>query len=309
MRECEANVVSSGATPSGGTKIEGAWPVMVLAHNEAKRIVACLDSLFAADPGRKLNAFVMANGCTDRTEDIVREYGKSHDGVNVVSIKMGDYCNAWNVFIHHIVPAYAPDSEAYFFMDGDCRVWPGSFSVLAKAFADNPEANAAGSIPMSGRSQEQDSRLMMEGRTFYANLYALKGRFVRELQEKAVRLPLKFEGDDGLIAALVKWDLDPRRDWNDNRIVPCANAGFTFDPVSPLDIHAWKPYLRRLVRYGRRRYEFELLGPRLKKLGLEGLPEHASELYKDAKKLKLRWQGIYTITNWIALMQLRKYAE
>src|SRR5262249_5530323 len=160
--------VTSGAAPSSGVKIHGAWPVMVLAHNEAKRIVPCLDSIFAADSDRKFNVFVMANGCTDATEDIVREYGKTRAGVNVVSIKVGDYCNAWNVFIHHIIPEYAPDSEVYFFMDGDCRAAPNSFSVLAKALADNPEANAAGSIPMSGRSQAHDAKVMMELRTFYA---------------------------------------------------------------------------------------------------------------------------------------------
>ena len=180
---------------------------------------------------------------------------------------------------------------------------------MAKALESDKEANAAGSIPMSGHSQEQHARSALESRTFNANLYALKGRFVKQLQGKGVRLPLKLEGDDGLIGALVKWDLDPRRQWDHRRVVPCGDAGFLFDAVSPLDIHAWKPYLRRLIRYGRRRYEFELLLPRLKKDGLLGLPEHISEIYSDAKRLKLRWQGIYTITNAIALMQLRKYAK
>lgn len=309
MRACEEHVVSSGGVPATGAKIPGAWPVMVLAHNEAKRITRCLDSVFASDPGAKLNVFVMANGCTDATEDIVRDYGTKHPGVNVVSIKMGDYCNAWNVFIHHIVPKYAPDAEVCFFMDGDCRVHPGSFSELARGLAGDDQANAAGSIPMSGRSRVEDTRSMVEGRSFYANLYALKGRIVREMAQKNVRLPLKLEGDDGLICALVKWDLDPRREWNDRRVVPCPKAGFLFEPVSPFDIHAWRPYLRRLVRYGRRGYEFDLLGPRLKKRGLEGMPEHISEIYTDADKLKLRWKGIYTITNLIALRQLRKYAK
>jgi glycosyltransferase involved in cell wall biosynthesis len=308
MRPSEQNIVSSHASRSEGVRIEGAWPIMVKAHNEAKRIVACLDSIFASDPDRKLNVFVMANGCTDSTEDVVREYGKKQLGVNVVSIKMGDYCNAWNVFIHHVVPRYAPDSEVYFFMDGDCRVFPGSLSELARGLAENEDANAAGSIPMSGRSQSEDARTMIEGRSFYANLYALKGRFVRDLQKKNARLPVKLEGDDGLIGAFVKWNLDPRQDFDDRRVIPCPKAGFTFDPVSPFDIHAWRPYLRRLIRYGRRRYEFELLGPKLKEEGLGALPEHISEIYGDANNLKLRRQGIYTITNWIALRQLRKYS-
>jgi hypothetical protein len=222
---------------------------------------------------------------------------------------MGDYCNAWNVFIHDTVPQYAPNSDVYFFMDGDCRACLGSFSELAKGLAENPEANAAGAPPMAGHSMEQDTRKMMEARSFYANLYALKGRFVREVQTKHVRLPLKLEGDDGLLGALVKWDLDPRREFNHDRIVPCPKDGFTFNPVSPLDFGAWKTYLRRLIRYGRRAYEFEMLGPRLKKGGIQALPVHISEIYPDAKNLKLRWQGIYTITNLIALRQLKKHAK
>lgn len=299
----------SDANHADATRAETPWPVMVLAHNEAKRIVACLDSIYAADPGQKFSIFVMANGCTDNTEDIVREYGKTHDGVHVVSIRLADYCNAWNVFIHDTVPTQAPNSDVYFFMDGDCRAWPRSFSELAKALAQNAEANAAGSVPMAGRNKEKDARKMVEGRSFFANLYALKGRFVRELQAKRVRLPVGLEGDDGLLGALVKWDLDPRREWNNDRVVPCTKAGFTFDPVSPLDFGVWKTYLKRLIRYARRHYEFEMLRPRLKRDGLQGLPEHVSEIYSDAKDLKLRWQGIYTITNWVALRRLRRHAK
>ena len=44
-----------------------AWPVMVLAYNEERHIAACLDSIFASDPGRRFEVYVMANGCTDRT--------------------------------------------------------------------------------------------------------------------------------------------------------------------------------------------------------------------------------------------------
>ena len=50
------------------------WPVMVLAHNEERHIAACLDSIFAADPEREFDIFVMANGCTDRTVEIVSKY-------------------------------------------------------------------------------------------------------------------------------------------------------------------------------------------------------------------------------------------
>jgi glycosyltransferase involved in cell wall biosynthesis len=286
--------------------MKSTWPVMVLAHNEEKKIRACLDSIYEADPEAAFDIFVMANGCTDRTEDIVRAYAKDHEGVHLVSIGLADYCNAWNVFIHETAPVHVPNSEIYFFMDGDCRACPRAFSELARVLSEHPEANAAGAVPRAGRSKDRDTADMMQRRVFVANLYALRGTFVRQLQAARVRLPVGLEGDDGLIGAFVKWDLDPKREWNDERIVPCPSAGFTFDPISPLDIRVWRTYFRRLVRYARRRYEFQLLGPRLKRQGLAGLPADITEIYAGAKDIRLRWQGLYTIPSFIALRRMRR---
>ncbi len=283
---------------------------MVLAHNEATRIVACLDSIFAAEPDRRFSIFVMANGCTDDTEKIVSQYAETHDGVKLISIAIGDRCNAWNVFVHETVPAHVPRGDVYFFMDGDCRACPGSFTELAKGLADNPGANAAGAPPMCGRDMERDAKELLDGRRIVANLYALSGRFVRDIRAKGVRLPLGLDAaDDGLIGALAKWDLDPRNEWDHARVVPCPKAGFLFDSLSPTNWKDWKQYWRRLVLYGRRHYDNQLLGPRLKKEGIAGMPERISDLYSDAEKLSLRWQGIYTITNFVALRRIQKKAR
>ena len=45
------------------------WPVMILAHNEERDIVRCLDSLHEAEPQASFRAFVVANGCRDRTAE------------------------------------------------------------------------------------------------------------------------------------------------------------------------------------------------------------------------------------------------
>jgi glycosyltransferase involved in cell wall biosynthesis len=283
---------------------------MVLAHNEARNIVACLDSIYAAEPGQEFSIFVMANGCTDDTEKIVEEYAGTHAGVKLVSIAMADRCNAWNVFMHVTAPAHAPGRDVYFFMDGDCRACPGSFSELAKGLAENIGANAASAPPACGRDKERDAKALVENHCIVANLYALSGRFVQDIQAKGVRLPLGLDAaDDGLIGALAKWDLDPRREWNTDRIVPCPKAGFLFDSLSPTNLKHWKQYWRRLVLYGRRHYDNQLLGPRLKKEGIGGMPERISDLYVDTNKLRLRWQGIYTIPNFVALKGIQRKAR
>jgi len=131
---------------------------MVLAHNEERHIEACLDSIFAADAGAPFQVFVMANGCTDRTEALVTAYGQRNARVHLVSIKLGDKCNAWNVFVHETVPATCPGQDVYFFMDGDARATPHSFSAMVKVLAAEPQANAVGAPPASGRSMRASSR-------------------------------------------------------------------------------------------------------------------------------------------------------
>lgn len=289
---------------------ESAWCVMVLAHNEERRIEACLDSILASDTGRAVDVYVMANGCTDRTEDLVRAYRKHRPSVHLVSIALGDKCNAWNVFVHDTVPRYCPGRSIYFFMDGDARAISGSLGALESGLTSNPRAHAASAPPASGRSMAEDRRELVEGRHLVANLYALRGDFVRRLCEEQVRLPLKLEGDDGLLGILVKWDLKPESGvTKDELIEPCPDAGFIFDSVDWLDTAEWRGYWRRLVRYGRRRYEFELLGRRLRRDGVKGLPTDISLLYSDADTLRLRWQGLQTLPNWVALREIRSVGE
>ncbi len=281
--------------------------MMVLAHNEEKHIVACLDSLFNGEPGQPLEVYVMANACTDRTEDLTRAYAARRPEVHLVSIALGDKCNAWNVFIHDIVPARCPGRSVYFFMDGDARSTPGSLAVMATALEDESYAHAASAPPASGRNAAHDRRELLEQRGLVANLYALRGRFVPRLIADGVRLPLKLEGDDGLLGALIKWDLDPKNNQFDHkRVTPCPNAGFEFESVSPFSVSGLTGYWKRAVRYGRRRYEFELLGKELKRKGLQGMPLDITQTYSNADKLALRRDGIYTIANWFALREMRK---
>ncbi len=281
------------------------WPVMVLAHNEERRISACLDSILAADPDRRFEIYVMANGCTDRTEAIVQVYGLERPEVHLVSIALGDKCNAWNVFIHDTVSESCPGRDIYFFMDGDATAAPGAFKAMARGLDSTPHANAAAAVPLAGRNAERDRAAMIREHALVANLYALRGSFVERLQAHGVRVPLKLEGDDGMVGAFVKWNLEPTQGTDDERIVVCPDAGFRFEPFTPARPSDWKVYWKRAVRYGRRNYEFRLLGPLIETHGLPAVPADVTEVYPGAERLGLRWQGLYTLTNWVALRQMR----
>ena len=283
--------------------------VMVLAHNEAKQIEACLDSLRSAAPGCNVLAYVMANGCTDNTEEIVTNYAAKNGGVELVSIAMPDKCNAWNVFVHETLAPSATD-DIYFFMDGDAQASPAAFTAMAAMLAKDPVAMAVGAVPGSGRSMASDRRQMLEERHLVANLYALRGSFVRRLQQLGVRLPLGLEGDDGLIGALVKWNLNPQgRDWVDQRIAVCDEAKFTFESLSWARPSHWRSYFKRGMRYARRPYEFELIGNQLRAHGVNGMPPSIRDVYKHSASSKFRWRGLYSLHSWLALRTIQRHAE
>lgn len=295
------------ASYESATAASAPWCVMVLAHNEERRIRDCIESLFAGEPGRALDVYVMANGCTDATEAIVRDIRRTRPSVHLASIALGDKCNAWNVFIHETVPRLCPGRGVYFFMDGDARIEGGSLTALERGLEANPFAHAASAPPASGRTMQRDREALITGRHLVANLYALRGEFARRLHAEEVRLPLKLEGDDGLLGILVKWDLRPQQnEEDDRRIEPCPSAGFTFESVDWREVREWRGYWRRLVRYGRRRFEFQLLGPRLKNHGMAALPPDISQVYPDAGMLRLRWEGLQTLPNWFALREMRR---
>ena len=77
-------------------------------------------------------------------------------------------------------------------------------------------------------------------------------------------------------------------------------------PFRPAD---WTAYWKRAVRYGRRRYEFESLARILKTGGIAALPTDITQLYRGADSLRLRWQGLYTLTNLIALRRMRRLGQ
>src|SRR3569833_1131597 len=123
------------------------WPDAVFAHNEARNIIACLDSLQAAAT-HPLACYVLSNACTDRTEALVREYAADHPHVHLMSIELGDTANAWNVFVHEIA---ACTETPCFCLDGVVLSVAGSLVAMAHALALHPQAYGVSAEPLSGR--------------------------------------------------------------------------------------------------------------------------------------------------------------
>lgn len=282
--------------------VSAPWPVAVFAHNEARNIVACLDSLQAASAVPP-TCHVLANACTDATESLVRNYARTHPGVHLVSIAVGDKANAWNVYVHEAAP---PGQAAYFFMDGDVRATPGALDVMARALEGEPHANGVSALPMSGRGVEAFRRDMLRDRGVAGNLYGLRGVFVERIRARGIHMPVGTIGEDALMGAMLKWDLCGDTRWDDARVVVAREAGFEFDSVSPWLPREWKKYFRRRVRYSVRGYQNKMLGRAIQPAGFEALPHHVRELYPQyGDVLKLEWRGVDTLFDWLAMREIQ----
>jgi glycosyltransferase involved in cell wall biosynthesis len=288
----------------GANEMDESWPVAVFAYNEGENIVRALDSLIAAADGHPIQAFVLANGCTDDTENQASQYAATHAHVQVVSIARGDKANAWNVFVHEVVST----SDPVFFMDGDVELLPGALPALAEALANAPHANAVTALPAAGRSRQRTWDSFVSGAPgLQGTLYALRGIFVRRLREMAVRMPVGYMCDDDLICSLALWDLDPSQGWDDNRVAVAwdERARFRFRPFSPLSPRDVYKHWRRVQRNSLRRYHAKMLGPLLKDNGLAAMPTDVHELYKHDNLCHLEWRGFGTLPDWLALRRIR----
>ena len=279
------------------------WPVAVFAYNEAEHIVRCLESIRAAADGHAIAAYVLINGCTDNTAEVVAEFAEHNTWVVPVNIDRGDKSNAWNVFVHDCAPA---DSDVYFFVDGDVRIAPHALPALAAGFA-GPEINAAAGVPGSGRNRAAMIDAMKTEGGLSGNLYALSGSFVGRIRDQGVRLPVGFIGEDSLIGALSAWDLDPvGQPWDRTRTATCEDARFMFDTLSPFNPADWRLYWRRRINYGVRDFQNKSLRNILKARGVQGMPAEAKALFPDRSALRPRWSGLNTLFLWLAARRLRR---
>jgi glycosyltransferase involved in cell wall biosynthesis len=279
------------------------YAAAVFAHNEKKNLIACLESIDGSELAKDLDVFVLANGCSDGTEELVRRYARLHDNVHLVEIQKGDKANAWNIFVHE----YAPNAQTYFFIDGDVCVDQGALKLLSIALSNNPIAHIASAVPGSGRNREIQAHELVETRGVHGNLYAIRGLFLNEIRKKKIRLPIGFVREDGLIGALAKWDLAPDKNkWNQERIVPIIDAMFLFDSLRPLNHHDIFKYLKRRVRYSIGHMETAMLRIQLKRFGLSGIPTDVKELYSMVEVPPLQWRGLNTLFDWAAIRKIKK---
>jgi len=278
--------------------------VAVFAYNEEDGIIACLDAIGACAGEAEVTVHVLINGSTDGTERLVRGYRPNGFALRPVVIKRGDKANAWNVYTHEIAPE---DAAVHVFTDGDMQMAPGSIAGFVERFAAEPEANGCAGLPITGRSREQFRRKLREKREMAGNLYALRAGCVMAFRQRGVRLPVGMFGEDGLVATLVKYDLDTLGPRRDERIALSERGGFAYASLSPLRPADWRIYRNRRMRYAVRRQQANMLYPLLFSKGVQAMPAHVVDLYRQNHALmEFRWNGIDTYFDWVACKRIRR---
>ncbi|MCF2946635.1 glycosyltransferase [Paraglaciecola aquimarina] len=280
------------------------YALAIFAYNIDQSIEACLNSVLRNGLDEHFTIFVLANGCTDNTESIVKILQAKHSHIELVSIKKADKCHAWNKYVHEI----APEVETHFFIDGDVEVTPGSLWKMAQLIHADPRINLVGGVPVVGRDKDAwTSRMYTYGRVS-GGLYTMSNEFLQRLKSEGITMPVGFVGEDFLISELAK-SLSDFRQFNRPsihlKIEP--KAGFSFRSLSKKRIADYLQYARRLIRYRIRDYELSMLLHRFEYFNGIDLPNSVQDLYNQTKVLPdYYWRGKFTPIDWIAVYKIRR---
>ncbi|KPF88636.1 hypothetical protein IP81_17755 [Novosphingobium sp. AAP83] len=248
--------------------------VVVLAHNEQRRIGRCLASLPRDDPEYEIH--VVVNGSSDGTAAIVAEAAALHGNLKLHDWAEPGKARSWNRMVLGLL---APGFEAVVLVDGDAEVAAGSFDALRLALATHPEARAASALPLNGRRVAHYRQAMLDSHGIFGDLYALRGEFVDRMRDSGLRLPVDLIGDDGLVGALAKTNLGPLADWAEQGICPTEAAGFLCEPLALADWRSWRMQYKRMINYAVRHFQDLIITDILRRNGPAGLPEQLAMLY------------------------------
>jgi glycosyltransferase involved in cell wall biosynthesis len=248
--------------------------IAVLAHQEEARIATCMNSLPLGDAGAVIH--VIVNGSTDRTAHIARDIAKLHNNVTVHEFAEGGKSRSWNRFVFDTLEAF---HLVHVFVDGDAEVAAGSINALASSLGSNPHANAASALPLNGRKVEHYQAAMRNEHGLFGDLYALRGDFLKRMKARQIRLPDDLVGDDGLLAAMAKTNLENEGNWDDSRVVVCEGAGFLCEPVRLADPKSWQLQYRRMINYSVRHLQNRMISKIMRTGGPKLLPKQMVELY------------------------------
>lgn len=249
------------------------YNVVMFAHNEEKNIHKSIESILSNVDENLETFYVIANGCTDKTEEIVNSIAKKNSKLSLLSLTLGDKCNAWNTYIHEL----APEVDMHFFVDADVAFTKQVFAKMATTLFNTKESIAIAGLPFSGRHKEFYRGLVIDGVCLFGNCYGIRQEFINLAREKSFKLPIGLGWIDSIITKAINCNITNQYDTIDNRITHDLECGYTFDSLRFYKLDDIKLYISRIARYT----VGKLQEKELNKLEFNQYPETLSEINKN----------------------------
>ncbi len=142
------------------------YSIIIPAHNEEKYIGKTLDSLRNLT-GAAYEVIVVANGCTDKTEETVKSWqGKEKPEIQLLSLP------AANASVARNAGALKSSGNTLIFLDADTRVGADFFHAVEHGFTNEC---AVASVKSSPNTATLPFRLMLGFKNFYLSAGLYKG--------------------------------------------------------------------------------------------------------------------------------------
>lgn len=225
------------------------YNIVMFAHNEAENLVRSLPAVHG-NCDEELHEFhLIANGCSDATvaeaQRIKQEMKFSE--MHITDLSLGDKCNAWNHYVHHIAD---PGIPCHFFIDADVHFSPLCFPRLAnRLITAHPPANIVAGMPLSGRNVDFHRMLVRERACFFGNLYGMHSNYLELLRRRNFHLPVGLCWIDSFLTKAANTDLTFTPENLPGRVVYEDGVGFAFESLSHFRWSDIRLYRNRIARY------------------------------------------------------------
>nr|WP_166180523.1 glycosyltransferase family 2 protein [Altererythrobacter segetis] len=192
--------------------------VGILARNEEAGIAQVIDDLrqqtLLTEGDLRVQVHVVANACTDRTVEVARQsfdagkFAQLGVDATVHELLQGGKSNAWNEFIHRIVP---DATDFVILLDGDIRIPERrSLKLMVQELAASPNAVVAVDRSVKDIELEQPSGLVEKLIKFATGTAtdprtAIAGACycVRYSEVRRIWMPIGLPGEDGFLRAML----------------------------------------------------------------------------------------------------------
>jgi hypothetical protein len=276
----EVTVSQSGRTLTQSLELTSAVAIFSSREDLPTLLRTVVAAANARHPFQQLHIDVIVNGnraLANALKDEIDQVRFPFVSLNIWFLALPDKAHAWNRYVHGI----RRNVDLCYFVDGYAAVYASAFAEMFRVLRANPSALAVSGVQSEGPSAARLLRSQIERGGLCGNLHLLPRATLERLRATPFHLPVGIYRTDSTLAAALYLDLDPSTsEWNRERIVTAARAGFSYRQPSPWRLADWKALARRRLRQARGLLENRAVRDhfRIKRRRLPALPATALEL-------------------------------